>query len=81
MRAWAFRNATSCWNFVGSLGRMAAAIGHVGNLLRSWDVVGVLLQVAEFSKLEVLRKLDVIHSVFHSSFLLVRLSAEKLFKI
>ena len=44
---------------------MAATVGHAGNLLDGWDVLGILLQVAELSNGKVLRELDVIHCVFH----------------
>ena len=36
-------------SFARGLQQQAAAVGHVGNLLDGGDVVGVLLQVAEFS--------------------------------
>lgn len=51
--------------FACGLQQMVAAVGHVGNLLDGWDVLWILLQVAELSNGKVLRELDVIHCVFH----------------
>ena len=50
----------------GGLQQLTAAVGHVGNLLDGWHVVGVLLPVAEFCQQEVTTEFDVIdYCVFH----------------